>query len=407
MKAYFISSLFPDELKEDILSKSIGATANANNAFQWALFDGLVKYYPTLYLLNFPNVGAYPNRFKNIKVNSCLIKNNGAIVGQSYSFINLIQLKHYFKYILLCNLLNVILSEKENDEFTFFVYDLYPPFLRAIDKIKKKFYRKKIHVCLIIPDLHGLTGGSNKGVNKIFLVKDSYLISKSYKSIDSFVLLTKFMVDTIPVKNKPWVCVEGIFKPTNIDIHAYNFENIIFDNSKVIFYSGAIDERNGVVNLLKAFERIKYKNYKLIICGDGPLSNLVTSFSSKDERIIYLGQVSRDKVLFLQKKSTLLVNPRLPDQNFTRYSFPSKTMEYLASGTPTLMYKLEGVPEEYYNYCFVQEDKSIDSLCCKILEICNMDVDYLLGFGKKARSFILENKNPEIQCLSIYNMIKG
>ena len=90
MKAYFISSLFPDELKEDLFNNSVGATANANNAFQWALFNGLRKYYPDLFLLNFPNVGAYPIRFKRFEVKGSIIRNNETIVGKSFSFINLI-----------------------------------------------------------------------------------------------------------------------------------------------------------------------------------------------------------------------------------------------------------------------------------------------------------------------------
>lgn len=409
MKAYFISSLFPDELKEDLFNNSVGATANANNAFQWALFNGLKKYYPDLFLLNFPNVGAYPIRFKRFEVKGSIIRNNETIVGKSFSFINLIQIKHYVKYILLCGILKEILS-KDEDSFVFFIYDLYPPFLRAVNNFKEKNPDKNIRLCLIVPDLHGLTGASKNIFNSVFFKFDEYLINKSYKGVDYFVFLSRFMAEIIPVKNKPWVCVEGIFQDTvdseGIDFEGVDFEGIDFDKDKIVFYSGALDERNGVINLLKAFERIEYSEYKLLICGEGPLRSLIDSFSKNNDRIVYLGQVSRDQVLFLQKKSTLLVNPRLPDQNFTRYSFPSKTMEYLASGTPTLMYKLEGVPIEYYNYCFVLEDKSIDSLCCKILEICKMDVEYLLSFGENARSFILENKNPETQCLSIYNMIK-
>ena len=95
------------------------------------------------------------------------------------------------------------------------------------------------------------------------------------------------------------------------------------------------------------------------------------------------------------------------DKAQAKYSFPSKTMEYLASGTPTLMYNLEGLPMEYHNYCFIQRDLSIDSLYKRILEICEMDSDYLYNFGQKARRFILENKTPEAQCLLVYNMIRG
>ena len=63
-------------------------------------------------------------------------------------------------------------------------------------------------------------------------------------------------------------------------------------------------------------------------------------------RIEFLGMLPRTDVLELQSKATILVNPRQPVGDFTKYSFPSKTIEYMASGTPLLMYKLPGIPEE-------------------------------------------------------------
>ena len=102
MKTYFISSLFPNELKEELLNKSVGATANANNAFQWALFNGLRVYYPNLFLLNFPNVGAYPARFKKFKVNGSLIKYNEIIVGESFSFTNFLNSALSLSFFIYC-----------------------------------------------------------------------------------------------------------------------------------------------------------------------------------------------------------------------------------------------------------------------------------------------------------------
>jgi glycosyltransferase involved in cell wall biosynthesis len=102
----------------------------------------------------------------------------------------------------------------------------------------------------------------------------------------------------------------------------------------------------------------------------------------------------------------LLVNPRTPEGEFTRFSFPSKTMEYLASGVPTLLYKLPGIPEEYYKYCYTLEDVSPTALADKITEILRSDAIELQEKGKKAREFILAEKNPEVQCNKIYQLIE-
>lgn len=66
--------------------------------------------------------------------------------------------------------------------------------------------------------------------------------------------------------------------------------------------------------------------------------------ATKDRRIQYLGSIPHDEILQLQRTASLLVNPRTPEGIYTKYSFPSKTMEYLASGTPTLYMNCQEFP---------------------------------------------------------------
>ena len=106
-----------------------------------------------------------------------------------------------------------------------------------------------------------------------------------------------------------------------------------------------------------------------------------------------------------QREATLLVNPRTPEGEFTKYSFPSKTMEYLASGVPTLIYSLQGIPDEYLDYCFHLEEMGVDALYSKIEEIFHTDSFTLKDIGAKARHFILDNKNPYEQCLKVLELI--
>lgn len=126
----------------------------------------------------------------------------------------------------------------------------------------------------------------------------------------------------------------------------------------------------------------------------------------RDERIIFKGQLPRKEVLRLQRKATLLVNPRTPEGEFTKYSFPSKTMEYLASGVPTLLYKLPGIPDEYYEYCYTLEQLGVESLSQKLSIILSSSQQHLRSVGRKARNFILSQKNPIKQCEKIMMLIE-
>lgn len=80
-------------------------------------------------------------------------------------------------------------------------------------------------------------------------------------------------------------------------------------------------------------------------------------------------------------------------------------MEFLASGTPTVMFKLECMPNEYDDYIFYAEGFDVVSLKNKIIEVCEMDNNKREQFGENAKKFILEKKNPRVQCGKIIDFI--
>lgn len=124
-----------------------------------------------------------------------------------------------------------------------------------------------------------------------------------------------------------------------------------------------------------------------------------------DSRISFLGQLPRNEVIKWQKKATVLVNPRQNNEEFTKYSFPSKTMEYLSSGIPVVAYKLDGIPDEYDQYIQYVADDSIESLKKKLVEVCEMTREERQELGNIGRNFVLMKKNSTIQVRKIREMI--
>ena len=76
-------------------------------------------------------------------------------------------------------------------------------------------------------------------------------------------------------------------------------------------------------------------------------------------------------------------------------------MEYLASGTPTLMCKLACIPDEYDDYMINIKDESIKGYRNAIMNILEKDESYLRLLGEKAKQFILKNKTPYEQVKKI------
>ena len=109
----------------------------------------------------------------------------------------------------------------------------------------------------------------------------------------------------------------------------------------------------------------------------------------------------------MQTEVTVLVNPRQNNEEFTKYSFPSKTMEYLSSGVPVVAYKLDGIPDEYDEYLNYVEDNSAEALANKLIEICEMTQEERNAIGSKGQKFVLENKNAIAQTKRIVEFIRG
>jgi glycosyltransferase involved in cell wall biosynthesis len=286
------------------------------------------------------------------------------------------------------------------DDCVILVYAIHTPFLKACVEAKKR--HKNLKIILIVPDLPEFMSQKSNPIRNLLQLLNQRTLDGLYKYVDGYVLLSEFMTDRLPVGDKPWEVVEGIFNQLD-EKKMTNEENV--ESDKYILYTGTLARRYGIMNLVEAFHRLTMQDVKLFICGDGDTKNEIIDFAKKDSRIIYKGLVRREDAMVLQKNALLLVNPRTPEGEFTKYSFPSKTMEYLASGTPTLLYRLPGIPNEYYDYCYGLSDLSIEALTYKLNEILSIDKEELKALGIRARNFILEKKNPKQQTKKIIDLI--
>ena len=71
-----------------------------------------------------------------------------------------------------------------------------------------------------------------------------------------------------------------------------------------------------------------------------------------------------------QREAWALINPRDPGNNISKLTFPSKTFEYLVSGTPVISTKLNGYSNEMLDHLFlIDEDKSLGEVIDDLLSI--------------------------------------
>ncbi|QXW17939.1 glycosyltransferase [Comamonas aquatica] len=398
MSIIFIGGFFPGNIRNEIEDKSKGVIQYAAHAFQENIIKGLDELSDSgISIVNLPFIGSYPLRYNDICYHGV-----GAIEFSTRSrlidldFFNLSLIKHLSRFFSLIKYLLKININKSDD---FVIYSMHLPFLAAVAIIKKiKKNNNKIY--LMVPDLPEYMSDS-KNIAYLFFKKiDKVLINFFLKSVDGFILLTEAMGDALALEKNKYIIVEGVAKSV-FDLNAV--ANI---NEHVIFYSGTLAGRYGVRELIDAFNMIESDRMELWICGDGDAKMYVQSAAKKNPRIKYLGQIPIERVHKLQSEAAVLINPRMPNDDYTKYSFPSKIIEYMASGRPLIMHRLPGVPAEYYEYCFSPRDSSVDALKCIIEDVFYRSRRDLDEVGLRAKNFISNNKTSTHQALRILKFMK-
>lgn len=390
MQYIFVGCYCEDSQKDYLYNITRGHISISATTFQNAILDGLhLNNASPNYIINLPAIGSFPRRCSIAIVDGGLFESYSK--GINCGFVNITYLKKWFTKISLRRQLYKTLNNRnDNENLVVLIYSLMYPYLSAVIELKKMYPHFK--VVAIVPDMPEFIASKND-------VKKIYELSKE---IDGFVLLTKQMAEKLNVGERPYSIMEGVFSLE----HTYN-DVRREENTCTILYTGTLDKRYGIINLIENFLKVKSDRLRLKICGSGTIEEIraIQSFAKKNNRIIYLGILKRHEVLRLQKEVSFLINPRDNSSEFTKFSFPSKTMEYLASGTPTIMYPLAGVPDEYLNHAILLDETDKESISKVLQEITSDNYEKYKDLGLNARDFIISKKNAKIQVRKIIDVI--
>lgn len=396
MKIVFIGGCPPKHLQDRVRDWG-SPTDYAGYAFQSALLSGLDELTTNLQVISLLWITTFPNSHRAYFKKEYFSHNNSKVKKDIFTgFINLPIIKRFSitwrTFIELKKLIH------EEEEIIVIKYALSSANLLPIIWLRNRLKK----TCLIIPDLPDFMSSNSNFMYRLGKVIDKRVLNYCIRHIDCFALLSPYMKDKLPLGNKPWIQIEGIYNPND---HVFS-ESILKEDKTVVFYSGALSLRYGIGDLVKAFHLIKDDNYELWLCGSGDALPFINNFIELDKRIHYLGILDRKVVLKKQVQATVLVNPRHKSELFTKYSFPSKTMEFLASGTPLIMSHLDSIPPEYDEHIFYFDDESPEGMSSKIVEICEKPREELRNFGKRASDFVLSQKSSYMQAKRLFEFVQ-
>lgn len=253
--------------------------------------------------------------------------------------------------------------------------------------------RTLIGIVTDLPDLM-VTGGSPRYVK---------MVNSVIKQCTHYVFLTEAMSDVVNPKGKPYVVVEGF---CDIDMQNSVRKPGATEGKKICLYAGLLDARYGVKAMIEAFLAANIPDAELHLYGSGSYVAELETVVREHSNIVYHGTVMVDEVVQAELEASLLINPRPTTEEFTKYSFPSKNMEYMVSGTPVLTTKLPGMPDEYNEYVYLFEGETVDGMAKTISEVLQQPQAVREEKGRRAKQFVLEKKNNVAQAKRILQLIE-
>lgn len=389
MKCLFVSSLC-SKAKIAQLHKDSGRNPGfAGLKFRYLLAKGLqLNSIDIVALSVIPMSGSFSQ--KKIWINKS--EYSDGIRYKYVPFINLLYIRQIV--IFIYTFLYVLFWGLSNRRDKFIVCDMLNVSLCSAVLLATKLNRVK--TVGVLTDMPGMMVNRTEQTVSSMATR----INKSYlASFNTYVFLAEAMNDVVNKNQRPYVVIEG-FSNDVLPSQIMKVHNDKF----IIMYAGGLHERYGLKMLADAVEQMSDNCVELHLYGDGPFVEYIKNNEYK--KVKYCGILLNDAIIQAELEADLLVNPRPTTEEFTKYSFPSKNIEYMGSGTPLTTTVLPSMPEEYYPYVFLFIDETVDGYRKVLEEIINIPSEQLKAKGRLAQQFILENKTNIVQVKKLLTLVK-
>lgn len=330
----FCGGFIPPEINEKIKHNSPAA-----NNFQKELINNLSKNYKVDILTY---VGFYEKDMdivtKNFKKHNIYY----AIKQENKNFISL-----FYKYY---KLFKKLIHNKQ--AVILYNYNYINLFINYFCK------KKNIKTILIIAD-HTEYYEYKNPIRSLLAFK----YSRDYFKFNHLIFLSKRLKDRYSLKNSS-LMIGGI----NIDKYK-NFTPAPKRDKLIILYSGYLSGVIAIDIYLKAIDLTKDENIRFLFSGKGDMEEHLKEKAKKDGRIEYVGFLEETEYLSLLNKANISINPRNMDLSQNQNNFPSKILEYLATGKVIISTKFPNFQDFKENIYFCESEPQ--AIANKIRDICD------------------------------------
>lgn len=339
------------------------------------------------YAISFPPISTFPSG-KCIYFGGKIITDKNGLSLDFPSALNLPFVKQWWQMRAIKKKLERICRENKGEDVAIITHCIYLQSAKPSFASRKKYGTK---VYTIVPDLpNHATSVAFNGHGFLKRIYSAYtnISKKLNKEFDGYICFAEPQMEYLN-KDKPHIIMEGFVDTSVID-------TVFADESHPnrIIYAGGLMYRYGIRELVDGFILANIPDSELYVYGKGEAEEYIKG--KEDKGVYYGGCLSREEVIAKEKEAFILVNPRPTKDAYSKCSFPSKLMEYMASGTPVLTSRLGCIGKEYFDKLNFIEDVTPEGIA-KSLKYCFDNRQKIIERAKLAAIYIKEYKNADYQ----------
>lgn len=370
--------------------------------FIWKIIKGLEQAAPglTIYISSRP-ISSYPySKTIFIKQKSWqeLLEDIPVSINEiMYINIGLAKVISRFIFSFILGFSQVLMNFSSLE--TIMVYSVHIPFMLS-GYLLSKIFGKKLVGIWTDPPAQTIIRTSQTGMWLKW--GENYIARTLMRRFDGTIVLTKQLAEDF-CPNTPYLLLEGIVDENSLRASMKTYS--IGDKVEIV-YTGSITKKYGLGNIVEAVTSLPMRNIRLSLFGSGEYEQELKNIASKDSRIVYMGQRPNDQILAVQTEADFLIDARSPKEEFTKYSFPSKIMEYMMSGTPVICTLLPGMSNEFVDYLITMPDNNPKTISQTLIKAMKLSIKERELLGKRAKEFI-STKDTLSQGRRIHGFLEG
>lgn len=372
-------------------AEKLSGISIAGNKMQLDLLTHIKPYVKNLDITTVYPVASFPAD-KKLIYREDIIKLTDCITAERVSFFNVPLFKQISQIFANYRVTKKLVKKRKNA--IILTFNMYPQIGLPAIWIKKKYGNRIVTLLADLPiDDNYARSGISKWIFQIF----NMVTVKLLRQIDDAIVLNRKAWE-IYTPQARCLIMEGGYSEKG-----YYTEEIRDRVRRNVVYSGSLNEYSGVRELVEAMDYVEDKDIELDIYGDGYLRDYVKHRCN--DRIHYYGTISNEEILKVQQNAWALISPRPVEDPIAKVTFPSKIFEYMTSGTPVISTRLNGFLPEYEGLLLFAESNEPEEMARGIMEVAEHSYKDMLEMARKARKFIVENKNWAVQAKRIIEFI--